>query len=236
VQITKESFTAVGPALKGVNLGGCKNVDAHTAVILAERCPKLERVNLHGVKLSDKEVDRLTKNCKHITTLHLSSSNPFGGSSLLTDNAVFAIGRLYDLRCLNLQGSSLITDVGVLQLAISSCSKLERLNLGGCYRITDSGIAKLVSKLNKLSHLTLCQLPHISDASIWEVVTHLPALEELDLHGCPSLTQDSISSLIASQSRLTKLQVLDIGGCSDIPEDAVNLLRSHYKNLNVTFY
>jgi hypothetical protein len=234
LQITKDAFTAVGPSLKGVNLGGTK-IDAQAALILADKCPQLERVNLHGIKLDDKAVDRLTKNCKQITTLHLSSANPYGGSSLLTDSAIFAIGRLNELRCLNLQGSSLISDAGVSQLALS-CPKLERLNLGGCYRLTDQAVSRVASKLLQLSHLTLAQLPAITDASIWDIGTHLALLEELDLHGCGALTKNSVLSLLASQQRLTKLKLLDLGGCSDIPEDIVDLLRARWKELNVTFY
>jgi hypothetical protein len=104
-QVTSAAVQAFGASLKGLNASGCRALNARAAAFLGAACPQLERLNLHGVRVDDAAVDKLVRGCPRLTTLHLSSANPFGGSSPLTDQSLVSVARLPALRTLNLQGA-----------------------------------------------------------------------------------------------------------------------------------
>ena len=189
-RITNAALASVGESLRGLNIAGCKLINSEGVKAVAQRCPALERLNAHAINLTDEAVDELTRRCSALSTLHLSSANPFGGNQL-TDEAVLHLARLPALTCLNLQGSSNITDAAVVALLSASASpSLIRLNLGGCYRLTDVTVTAIASSRSAatLTHLSLFQCFHVSDAAISQLLLSMDALQHLDLHSCVQLT------------------------------------------------
>ncbi len=169
---------------------------------LGSKCPALRRLNLHGLAINDQAVRDLAAGCQLLETLHLSSSNPFGGSSELTDEAVLALTRCPHLRCLNLQGASHLTDAGVVELA-RKCNKMQRLNLGGCYRLTDVAVVHVSVLMRQLSHLSLFQCFKITDRGILSMMKHLTQLQLVDLHSCASLTPAIVETLIHNAEQVS---------------------------------
>lgn len=63
-----------------------------------------------------------------LTTLDLSTANPFGHSSALTDRALYALAALTRMQDLNLEGLGQLTDASVA-LLVRCMPDLKRLNL-----------------------------------------------------------------------------------------------------------
>ena len=187
-RLTNDALTSLPTHLRGLNIAGCKLLTTSAIVAVAARCPSLERLNAHGINVLDAGVEALTKQCAALETLHLSSANPFGGNAV-TDVGVGYLGRLRGLRCLNLQGSSNVTDAG-LAVLVGGCAGVQRLNLGGCYRLTDAGMGVLVGGMmaRTLTHLSMFQCFHVTDAGVERVVKGLVGLVHLDLHSCVAIT------------------------------------------------
>ena len=187
-RLTNAALTSLPPNLRGLNLAGCRMLTSPAILGLAPLCPQLERLNAHGLNVLDAAIDALTKHCPALQTLHLSSANPFGGNAV-TDAGVGWLGRLGGLRCLNLQGSSQLTDAG-LAVLVAGGAGVQRLNLGGCYRLTDVGVGVLVGGVmgRTLTHLSMFQCFHVTDAGVERVVKGVQGLVHLDLHSCVAIT------------------------------------------------
>jgi hypothetical protein len=195
VQLTDRALDNLGPNLEEINLGGCKRITLQGVVSLAQRCPLLRRVNLHGLTVTDQSIDALSRNCPQLETLHASSANPFGGSSPLTDQSLAYLSRCPNLVCLNLQGSSNLTDYGVRML-LRHCNKLDRLNLGGCFRLTDASVIDIGECAPRMIHLSLFQCFQLTDHSLLSLTSKLPNLVHIDVHGCAGLSRTFIDALI----------------------------------------
>ena len=202
-RLTDAALAAVPARLKGLNIAGCKLITSAGVVAVADRCAGLERLNAHGVNVSDAGVDELTKHCAALETLHLSSANPFGGNQL-TDVAVSHLVRLAGLTCLNLQGSSNITDASVTALVAGA--RLQRLNLGGCYRLTDAAVGAVAdgASAGTLTHLSMFQCFHVGDAGVMRLVEGLKALVHLDLHSCVAVSGAVLEMIGTRAGRRTR--------------------------------
>jgi hypothetical protein len=176
---------------------------------------------------SDALVQSLALACPELEVLHLSSANPFLGNALLTDAAIVdsIAARMTNMKQLNLQGSSNVTDACIASL-VKRLPLLEKLNLGGCFKLTDAAVrtlcrveeggedesfvqavaaaAVMVSPSptlpprqapSRLSHLSLFQCSRLTDASVALLAVHLPALQHLDLHSCAALTDRALEVL-----------------------------------------
>jgi len=118
----------------------------------------------------------------------------------------------------------------------------EKLNLGGCIKITDSLLKFFaVSSLN-LTHLSLFQCSQVSDVGFRSLLA-LYHLVHLDLHGCVRLTDDSLR-LLSSENKaidsqdcyyLPNLGVLDIGACHRLTNLEVQHLRERRMSIQINF-
>merc|ERR1712113_1012052 len=101
---------------------------------------------------------------------------------------------------------------------------LELLDVGGCYKITDTGVREVCRRSPALTHLSLSQCFNLSDACLEYVFTMLPSLRSLDVHSCPF---KSVAKLLIVHDRryLNHLSFLDLGSCRHVPSDEVEALR-----------
>jgi len=72
---------------------------------------------------------------------------------------------------------------------------MERLNLGGCFRLTDAAATALATYCPNLTHLSLFQCFKLSDRGLNLLIQKLPNLQHLDLHGCMALTGSILRTL-----------------------------------------
>ena len=266
VKLTNAAIAELPTGIRGLNIAGCRLINSSGAITAVQRLPLLERLNAHGLNLSDAAIESISKHCPAINTLHLSSANPFGGNQL-TDAAISHLVHLTALTCLNLQGSSNITDASVISL-VNSC-RLQRLNLGGCYRLTDVTLTVLGGSVTggALSHLSVFQCFHVTDDGVKALLERVDTLQHLDLHSCVNVSDrvlrllatrrqpaarrmslnglaaegeteaaGSLSSEVESEWYGARLSVLDIGSCRNVSVGEVERLRGVRSGLNVVHY
>ena len=195
-KVSDRGLAMLPDTLEELNVCGCRRLSSRGLLHFVEtRGTHLRRVNLHGTDISDEVVEAISTHCLHTETLHLSSTDPFGGASALSGSSLFHLSRLRGLKCLNLQGSSNMTDESLRIFSLSSRG-LERLNLGGCYRFTDIGISHLAMNAHRLTHLSMFQCYGVTDVALKVMAEHMPLLQHLDIHSCVKITDVSLSRLL----------------------------------------
>lgn len=235
-RLTDAAFDVIPSSLQGLNVAGCKHLTSKTVLSIAESCPSLQRLNLHGTVLTDAGINALTSRCLQLQSLHLSSANPFGGNPALTESSMSGLNCLADLSVLNLQGSANLNDDALNKLLSPfNLTHLQRLNLGGCYRITNSGLSLITDSPFKLTHLSIFQCFHINDDALLALLTKQDELQHLDVHSCVAVT-DALLQFLSNPNNAPKLQSLDIGSCRLITVDQVAALRAARPELQLVHY
>jgi hypothetical protein len=98
-----------------------------------------------------------------------------------------------------------LTDGGLEHL--SALSKLQRLDISGCDRITKQGLAHIAA-LGQLKSLTLGNTRGITDADL-EALNALNSLEEIKIQGCPAVKGSGLRHLLG-----TALQKINLSQCA----------------------
>jgi len=231
-KLTNLALQGLPVSLKALNLSGCKKLNGESLSMIS-KCHSLEKLNAHGLKITDDAVKALSRGCNKLLSLQLSSSNPFGGGSLLSDASLYDIATIRSLRFLDLEGSSLVSDSGIGFL-VSQCRSLERLNVGGCFKLSDLAVTKIASNCQHLTHLSLFFCENITDVGMRDVVACLCNLQVLDLHGCKNVTEVTLNTLSLPRV-LSRLSYLDITLCDNISHKSVTDLASQRPALKINF-
>ncbi|KAJ8680894.1 hypothetical protein QAD02_016681 [Eretmocerus hayati] len=101
-------------------------------------------------------------------------------------------------------------------------SKLQSLNLSGCYNMSDNGLnAALSQAFPALTELNLSLCKNITDASLGKIAHCLKNLETLHLGGCGNVSNTGLQ-LIAWGLR--KLRRLDLRSCWNISDQGIAYL------------
>ena len=130
----------------------------------------------------------------------------------LSDEDVYALGRLKDLVDLDFGGGwgvmdAKLTDKGLATIAHLGLDDLDQLSLGWCVRITDEGMNS-IEKFPSLSMLFLMGNPNLTDEGLRRIVK-LESLVHLDLRGCPGITDASLLVLAEKKN----WDELNLDGC-----------------------
>jgi hypothetical protein len=228
------SLISSGSQLRSLNVGGCFRISGASITNVVRQCNQLQRLNLHAIKMTDDDIDAITRVlCNTLVSIHVSSSNPYGGSSLLSDVTLQHLSRCRYLGSINLQGASRITDGG-LSFLLSSCNLLERIDVTGCTRLSDRGLAKLV-RCPLLTQVSMAMCNALTDDVFTTIITSLPSLTHIDVHQCSQLSTSSLVSM-SSLTSTPSLTTVDLGACSGISHDAVLRLQSQRPSLTITHY
>lgn len=103
--------------------------------------------------------------------------------------------------------STLIEDLHVM--ALRSCTRLERITLTGCSRLTDIGLCSLINNVgSELISIDLSDVYQITDATIRETATSCPNLQGLNLSMSrpqTNITDKSIINLAESCLNLKRV-------------------------------
>lgn len=232
--LTSNAIVGLGAELRGLNLSGCPRIT--DLVPIATKCSSLERLNLHGLRLSDEAVEAIARGCARLSSLHLSSANPFGGSSRLSDACLIALSNLTDLKCLNLQGNGQLSDEALSTLSRSRC-RLERLDLSGCFRLTDTGLSSYLEPgadaARHLTHLSLARCYNLTDQALSCVARSCPRLVHLDVQGCVGVGYTGLKEVLEN---CTQLQTLDMGGCAGVAPEELEGLRSVRPGVKMIYF
>ncbi|XP_053677105.1 dynein regulatory complex subunit 6-like [Anopheles nili] len=144
-------------------------------------------------------------------------SEPGDGSSF----SGYSIGRLRQLRVLNLTGCNRLTDVSLLcnfrlvelrELSLAQCQQIsldgiralvqgcpaiEQLDLSECHSISDRAVEQITSRLGRLRWLSLRRCYQLTDFSLDYIACHCRRLRELDVRGCKHMCADPAMRLVS---------------------------------------
>ena len=123
-------------------------------------------------------------------------------------------------RSLNLRGCRKITDSGVAALAIG-CKRLQVLSVASCNLVTDESVKLLAEHCVGMRSLNLSMVSKLTDESVQSFGLHSNKLQALNLAGCKLVSEVGICS-IADSCRA--LQVLNVTGCEMVTQNGLNNL------------
>jgi F-box and leucine-rich repeat protein GRR1 len=109
--------------------------------------------------------------------------------SIQKQDGYFAYHEL--VRRLNLASVSDSISDGTI-CAFSSCTRIERLTLTGCNKVSDVGLTTLLQRNHSLMALDLTALELVSDMSIRLVSENCKRLQGLNVSGCKQVTDASL--------------------------------------------
>uniref|UniRef100_A0A182NSX3 F-box domain-containing protein n=1 Tax=Anopheles dirus TaxID=7168 RepID=A0A182NSX3_9DIPT len=132
----------------------------------------------------------------------------------------YSLGRLRQLRVLNLTGCNRLTDVSLLYNL--RLLELRNLYLAQCQQISLDGIRALVQGCPAIERLDLSECHSINDRAVELIASHLHRLRALSLRRCHQLTDFSLD-YIACYGR--RMRELDVRGCKHMcPDPAMRLV------------
>ncbi|KTW31503.1 hypothetical protein T552_00145 [Pneumocystis carinii B80] len=111
---------------------------------------------------------------------------------------------------------------------LDKCTRLERLTLIGCKRITDKGIHDILSKNPNLLALDFTGLELITNKTLFCIAKYLKNLQGLNLTNCKNITDESIIAIANSCSNLRRIK---LNGCHLITDLSVLSLTSRCPSL-----
>jgi hypothetical protein len=222
------------PSLLKLNICGCERLTNTGLADVARLCKQLQVLLMEVLPcLDDRAVQDVVHglprllaldvgSCRKISNVSFQIIGTHGknlkrlsaaGCTHLNDFDVEDISRCVSLLSLSLRACGKITDASIEALVLLSKRKkkahmrgLERIDLGGCARISDGGLYALV-------------------------VAYASSLRHLDLRGLARLTDRSLDAILA-RCRGT-LTYLNIAECNAITEAKVNSIRQAWPELEI---
>ncbi|KAM5559888.1 hypothetical protein ABKV19_021195 [Rosa sericea] len=203
------------PKLEVIDLGtpilSFRKVGNRGLCALANRCPKLSKVLLRGRRMMS-EHDGIMSFIPLADNLkHLD----LGYIVLVSDKTLEAIGSSScPITVLNLESCD-ITDCGLRFLTNGSCSKtIKELVLAKCHGITDSGVS-LLQKMCALEELNLAHCHQVTDVG-GVAISAIRTLKKLDFARGPRMTDWGPSvrdrTILALAENCLNLEMLDLSG------------------------
>ncbi|CAJ0651099.1 10059_t:CDS:2 [Entrophospora sp. SA101] len=107
-------------------------------------------------------------------------------------------------------------------IRLSSCERLERLTLGGCRKLTDEGLLKLLDKSEGLIALDVSDIENLTDVVIELVGERCRRLQGLNVSMCKKITDKGITA-IASKCKGLRRDITD-KSVIDLAENCPHLL------------
>lgn len=177
---------------------------------IKSRCPSLREMYITKANLIKIDSSLLPSALKKLT-LHkcLISVDWF--------KAATETGTLQSLEELSLAGTTRTADATLKDVA--NFKDLKSVNLRGCYRIGEPGIAAISQSLTKIEslHLDDCD---VSDQCLHHIGSHMKDLKVISLANCSRITDVGLGSL----SVLKKLTNIDLRSCDVTKQGVINFV------------
>ncbi|KAJ3396951.1 anaphase-promoting complex subunit Hcn1 [Lobulomyces angularis] len=119
-----------------------------------------------------------------------------------------------NLKKLNLKGCWSVTDKG-LQAIANNCKDLQLLNLHSCWDCTDLGLVTLTNSCNNLVQVDLSNCRKLTDAGVLNLLSKCFNLREIELSYCKNLTQK-----IFDHQSWTRMKKINLQRCTAISDQA----------------
>ncbi|KAJ7547350.1 hypothetical protein O6H91_08G081800 [Diphasiastrum complanatum] len=164
--------------------------------------------------------------CRSLEKLNLRGCRSIG------DEGLKAISGLTKLKVLNLNGSD-VSDSGLRTLG-TGITPLVSLSLRGCQRITDNGVAVLLTGRipQTLEAIDLSYILALTDTATLSLVRSRMQIAELRLRDCPHIGDTSVIALASMQCKGRchggSLRLLDLWNCKGVTKISVSWFRRPY--------
>ncbi|EPZ35259.1 RmlC-like jelly roll fold domain-containing protein [Rozella allomycis CSF55] len=204
--------------LETIDLHSCWDITNVGVSYLAQKCGLLKSINLSNCrKIDDDAIHALLLNAPLIESMSLSYCK------LLTNNTMLFICQMgKNLRSLNLQRCTGISDAGFYELDNNLMQSMTDLDLSDCSFLTDAAISACSKGMPNLKTLNLSFCCSLSPEAL-SIIADSFDLESLDLSFCGSSVTDN--------------KTLNMRGCVGLTDSGVRSIINYAKNLlslNVT--
>ena len=163
------------------------------------------------LRMIELQESKVTDEGIHLMTAHCKQLRyiDLSSSVLIGSSGIKCIASKYPtLRFINISGCRKIKDGGVAELA--QCVHLEACLLGKCVQTKDADIIALSNGCPHLRVLDLSHCHRVTDVAINTLASKCHALANVGMSHCHRLTDASVLSLM---TRCTKLKHLAVDGC-----------------------
>ncbi|KAK7411176.1 hypothetical protein VNO78_02608 [Psophocarpus tetragonolobus] len=219
-------FSKAARSLESLQVEECHSITQFGIIGALSNFKTLKSLTLlkcKGVKDIDVEVSMLSP-CESLRHLCIQNCHGIGNSSLAM------VGKLCpQLQHVDLTGLYGVTDAGLLPLLENCQDGLVKVNLAGCWNLTDnvvSELARLHGGTVELLNLDGCR--KITDASLVAIADNCLLLNDLDLSKC-AITDAGVAVL--SGARQLTLQVLSLSNCCGVTNKSASSLTMLGQNL-----
>lgn len=142
----------LGEHLLKLVLPGCNRVNDQTLFDVAQRCPRLEHLDVRACdRVSDTGVKVIARYCPNLQLINVGRTV---GGERITYKAIKHLARLTHVSTLGLAGCD-IDDRAVWELALNRGPRLERLSLNNCRLLTDAGLPRVLGYMPNLTVLEI---------------------------------------------------------------------------------
>jgi hypothetical protein len=170
--------------------------------------PKLQHFGFSGVTDPSVGIVMNVGILPNLTSLDFSCARISNAGLKLIGASLHCCQRLQHL---NLSYGARITDVGIAHLI--TLRQLQRLDLRGCPRVTDVGLGHLASLREHLQQLTIQGCARVTDAGLG-FIAQLRQLRCLRVMHCSNISDGGLAHIAA----LNRLAHLDLCGCSKLTD------------------
>lgn len=171
------------------------------------------RATLHDVSNEEASLRRVLARCRRLATLILSHCP-------VSDDVLSAFDPFGPtLRVLILSSCPQLSNDGLERLAATGAlARLERLELGGCVRVTGQGVAHVVSHCPRLRNLNVSGVWGFGDAHVKAVVESARELTRIDVGGT-AISNVGLRHLLESECA-ARLEFVGLAHCSHLTADS----------------
>lgn len=101
---------------------------------------------------------------------------------------------------------------------MADCSRLERLAIGDCVKLSDEAVASVLGRLKNLVSVDLTNLKNITDLTLMELAANCKRLQGINLTNCKEITSAGVAALGRSCPLLRRVKLC---GCELVGDDGI---------------
>lgn len=219
-----EAIGSTCTTLTDLSLANCHLLKAPDFQSLSQ-LDTLINLNLYRTSINQSCIISILCNNRDLESLSLAACPNISGDEL----CLVLSHCQQKLRCLDLWRCSSLTGRGVS--ALSSCTRLEDLDLGWCLNVQASSgaLVSLIELCPSISRLFLTAHRQTGDRELM-ALSKLSKLSQLDILGNRNVSLAAVSELLAS---LPSLTLLDLSFCEQLGEANIAQLMLQYPDVSI---
>lgn len=156
----------ISHSLKKLALPGCRSLTDDHLKLLVSRAPELMHLDIRACdQITDASIYFIALNCPRLEMLNCGRHTR---GELISDVSIGMIAKHCQIRTIGLAGCG-ISDWAVWELALHCGSRLERLSLNYCWKLSDVGICRVL-KAGLMESLSVLEIRGVSLNDVRDIV------------------------------------------------------------------